>query len=84
VARWHGKSLSRGQLAKIDGCTALDGRQPDAWRDITEGQDAGQPADITGYRSPLRQTNRAALRRSADSSVDTAFFVHYLRPSDAL
>lgn len=50
VARWHGKSLSSGQLAKVYGFTDLDGSQPDAWRYVVEVQDAGKPADVTGYR----------------------------------
>jgi NAD(P)-dependent dehydrogenase (short-subunit alcohol dehydrogenase family) len=50
VARWNGQSLSSGQLAKIYGFTDLDGSQPDAWRYVTEVQDAGKPADVTGYR----------------------------------
>jgi NAD(P)-dependent dehydrogenase (short-subunit alcohol dehydrogenase family) len=50
VARWNGKSLSSGELAKIYGFTDLDGSQPDAWRYVVEVQDAGQPADVTGYR----------------------------------
>ena len=50
VARWNGNSLSSGQLAKIYGFTDLDGSQPDAWRYVTEVQDAGKPADVTGYR----------------------------------
>ena len=50
VARWNGKSLSSGQLAKVYGFTDLDGSQPDAWRYIVEVQDAGRPADVTGYR----------------------------------
>lgn len=50
VARWNGKSLSSGQLAKIYGFTDLDGSQPDAWRYLVEVQDAGKPADVTGYR----------------------------------
>ena len=50
VCRWNGKSLSSGQLAKIYGFTDLDGSQPDAWRYVTEVQDAGKPADVTGYR----------------------------------
>jgi NAD(P)-dependent dehydrogenase (short-subunit alcohol dehydrogenase family) len=49
-SRWNGKSLSSGQLAKIYGFTDLDGSQPDAWRYVTEVQDAGNPADVTGYR----------------------------------
>ena len=50
VARWNGKSLSSGQLAKIYGFTDLDGSQPDAWRYLVEVQDRGKPADVTGYR----------------------------------
>ena len=38
------------QLARIYGFTDLDGSQPDAWRYVTEVQDAGKPADVTGYR----------------------------------
>ena len=50
VSRWNGESLSSGQLAKIYGFTDLDGSQPDAWRYVVEVQDAGKPADATGYR----------------------------------
>ena len=50
VDRWSGQSLSSGQLAKIYGFTDLDGSQPDAWRYVVEIQDAGKPADATGYR----------------------------------
>jgi NAD(P)-dependent dehydrogenase (short-subunit alcohol dehydrogenase family) len=50
VSRWNGKSLSSGQLAKVYGFTDLDGSQPDAWRYVAEVQDAGKPADVTGYR----------------------------------
>src|SRR5437867_6122617 len=50
VSRWTGKSLSSGQLAKIYGFTDLDGSQRDAWKYLTEVQDAGKPADVTGYR----------------------------------
>jgi NAD(P)-dependent dehydrogenase (short-subunit alcohol dehydrogenase family) len=50
VSRWNGQSLSSGQLAKVYGFTDLDGSQPDAWRYVPEVQDAGQPADTTGYR----------------------------------
>jgi hypothetical protein len=32
------------------GFTDLDGSQPDAWRYMVEVQDAGRPADVTGYR----------------------------------
>jgi NAD(P)-dependent dehydrogenase (short-subunit alcohol dehydrogenase family) len=50
VARWNGQSLSSGQLAKAYEFTDLDGSQPDAWRYVPEVQDAGKPADVTGYR----------------------------------
>src|SRR6185436_197492 len=50
VSRWNGKSLSSGQLAKVYGFTDVDGSQPDAWRYVTEVQDPGKPADVTGYR----------------------------------
>jgi NAD(P)-dependent dehydrogenase (short-subunit alcohol dehydrogenase family) len=50
VSRWNGASLSSGQLARIYGFTDLDGSQPDAWRYLVEVQDAGKPADVTGYR----------------------------------
>ena len=50
VSRWNGQSLSSGQLAKIYGFTDLDGSQPDAWRYLSEVQDTGKPADVTGYR----------------------------------
>lgn len=50
VARWNGQSLSSGQLARVYGFTDLDGSKPDAWRYLVEVQDAGKPADTTGYR----------------------------------
>ena len=50
MARWNGQSLSSGQLAKIYGFTDRDGSRPDAWRYVVEVQDAGKPADVTGYR----------------------------------
>jgi NAD(P)-dependent dehydrogenase (short-subunit alcohol dehydrogenase family) len=50
VARWNGSTLSSGQLAKVYGFTDIDGSQPDAWRYVPEVQDAGKPADTTGYR----------------------------------
>jgi NAD(P)-dependent dehydrogenase (short-subunit alcohol dehydrogenase family) len=49
-SRWNGQSLSSGQLAKVYGFTDLDGSQPDAWKYLVEVQDAGKPADVTGYR----------------------------------
>jgi NAD(P)-dependent dehydrogenase (short-subunit alcohol dehydrogenase family) len=50
VARWNGQSLSSGDLARLYGFTDLDGSQPDAWRYIVEVEQAGKPADATGYR----------------------------------
>lgn len=50
VARWNGQSLSSGQLAQEYNFTDLDGSQPDAWRYVVEVQDAGRPADASGYR----------------------------------
>ncbi|MFI7404178.1 SDR family oxidoreductase [Streptomyces sp. NPDC049541] len=50
VARWNGASLSSGSLAREYGFTDLDGSRPDAWRYLVEVQDAGKPADTTGYR----------------------------------
>ncbi len=50
ASRWNGRSLSSGQLAKVYGFTDLDGSQPDAWRYVPEVEDAGKPADVTGYR----------------------------------
>ena len=49
-ARWNGQSLSSGGLAQVYGFTDLDGSRPDAWRYITEVEQAGKPADVTGYR----------------------------------
>ena len=50
AGRWSGQSLSSGQLARVYGFTDLDGSRPDAWRYVPEVQDAGKPADVTGYR----------------------------------
>ena len=50
LARWNGGSVSSGELAREYGFTDLDGSQPDCWRYMVEVQDAGRPADATGYR----------------------------------
>jgi len=50
VARYNGLSLSSGELANEYGFTDLDGSRPDCWRYVTEVQEAGKPADATGYR----------------------------------
>ncbi|WP_432284436.1 SDR family oxidoreductase [Aminobacter sp. BA135] len=49
-ARWNGQSLSSGGLAQVYGFTDLDGSRPNAWPYVVEVQDAGRPADTTGYR----------------------------------
>ena len=49
-ARWNGQSLSSGGLAQVYGFTDLDGSRPDCWRYMIEVQEAGKPADTTGYR----------------------------------
>jgi NAD(P)-dependent dehydrogenase (short-subunit alcohol dehydrogenase family) len=49
-SRWNGQSLSSGQLAHVYGFTDVDGSRPDCWRYLVEVQDAGRPADATGYR----------------------------------
>jgi NAD(P)-dependent dehydrogenase (short-subunit alcohol dehydrogenase family) len=48
--RHTGASLSSGGLAREYGFTDLDGSRPDCWRYLVEVQDAGKPADTTGYR----------------------------------
>jgi NAD(P)-dependent dehydrogenase (short-subunit alcohol dehydrogenase family) len=48
--RWNAASTSSGELGRVYGRTDVDGSCPDAWRYIVEVQDAGLPADVTGYR----------------------------------
>ena len=50
VHRRNGGSFSSGGLARDYGFTDVDGSQPDCWRYMVEVQDAGLPADPTGYR----------------------------------
>ena len=65
--RWNGKSSSSGELAQLYGFTDLDGSRPDAWRYIVEVQDAGKPADTTGYQvSGYQELTRAFRRRARD------------------
>ncbi|MDR7081805.1 NAD(P)-dependent dehydrogenase (short-subunit alcohol dehydrogenase family) [Arthrobacter ginsengisoli] len=45
-----GGSYSSGGLAGDYGFTDLDGSRPDCWRYLVEVQEAGLPADATGYR----------------------------------
>ena len=46
----NGGSFSSGALAREYGFTDVDGSRPDCWRYMVEVQDAGRPADVTGYR----------------------------------
>ena len=48
--RRNGGSFSSGGLAREYDFTDLDGSQPDCWRYMVEVQDAGRPADPSGYR----------------------------------
>ena len=50
VHRRNCGSFSSGGLAREYGFTDVDGSQPDAWRYLVEVQEAGLPADPTGYR----------------------------------
>jgi NAD(P)-dependent dehydrogenase (short-subunit alcohol dehydrogenase family) len=50
LRRRNGGSFSSGGLAREYGFTDLDGSRPDCWRYLVEIQDAGRPADPTGYR----------------------------------
>ena len=50
LMRRNGGSFSSGELAREYGFTDLDGSQPDCWRYLVEVQEAGLPADPTGYR----------------------------------
>lgn len=49
VARWNGRTLSSGQLARVYGFTDLDGSRPDAWR-YMDDQAAGVLQELDSYR----------------------------------
>lgn len=49
-SKWNGQSLSSGQLAQVYEFDDLDGSRPDCWRYVREVENAGKPADATGYR----------------------------------
>jgi hypothetical protein len=49
-ARHNGQSLSSGAVAQMYGFDDVDGSRPDCWRYLVEVQEAGRPADATGYR----------------------------------
>ncbi|MGY2744044.1 hypothetical protein [Arthrobacter sp. UYCu723] len=50
VVHRRGGSYSSGGLSREYGFTDVDGSQPDCWRYLVEVQDAGLPADASGYR----------------------------------
>jgi NAD(P)-dependent dehydrogenase (short-subunit alcohol dehydrogenase family) len=50
LMRRSGGSYSSGGLAREFGFTDVDGSQPDCWRYLVEIQEAGLPADASGYR----------------------------------
>ena len=50
LRRRNGGSFSSAELARDYGFTDLDGSRPDCWRYMIEVQNAGMPADPTGYR----------------------------------
>jgi NAD(P)-dependent dehydrogenase (short-subunit alcohol dehydrogenase family) len=50
VARFNGRSLSSGELAREYGFTDTDGSQPDAWRYFEEVQYGGKDAPADDYR----------------------------------
>ncbi|WP_240135972.1 SDR family oxidoreductase [Streptomyces sp. MUM 178J] len=49
-ARWNGRSLSSGELAKVYGFTDADGSRPDAWTYIEEVVKGGAKATADDYR----------------------------------
>jgi NAD(P)-dependent dehydrogenase (short-subunit alcohol dehydrogenase family) len=49
-ARYAGRCLSSGQLARLYGITDTDGSRPDCWSYVTEIEDAGLTARENGYR----------------------------------
>jgi hypothetical protein len=42
--------LTSYDLARAYGVTDTDGSQPDCWSYVVQVEDAGKPADATGYR----------------------------------
>ncbi|MGW7056753.1 SDR family oxidoreductase [Streptomyces sp. NPDC054887] len=49
-ARWNGRSLSSGQLAREYGFTDTDGSRPDGWPYYTEVVLGGKDAPVSDYR----------------------------------
>ncbi|CAN5709205.1 hypothetical protein BH24GEM1_BH24GEM1_15370 [soil metagenome] len=72
TARWNGRSVSSGELAKVYGVRDLDGSQPDCWRYMREVVDAGRPADAMGYRPPSLRVRRAVTMLGTRFSLPSA------------
>ncbi|UYM04167.1 SDR family oxidoreductase [Solicola gregarius] len=49
-ARYSGRSVSSGELARTYDLTDVDGSRPNAWAYVVEVQDTGRPANVAGYR----------------------------------
>ena len=49
-ARYSGRSVSSGELARTYDLTDVDGSRPNCWAYVEEVQDAGRPANVAGYR----------------------------------
>ena len=49
-ARYSGRSVSSGELARTYDLTDVDGSRPNCWEYVEEVQDAGRPANVAGYR----------------------------------
>ncbi len=49
-ARYSGRSVSSGELARTYDLTDVDGSRPNAWAYVEEVQDTGRPANVAGYR----------------------------------
>ncbi|GAB3672958.1 SDR family oxidoreductase [Streptomyces sparsus] len=50
VARWNGRSVDSGRLAREYGVTDADGSQPDAWRFIKDATSGNGEVDAADYR----------------------------------
>ncbi|HLR84402.1 MAG TPA: SDR family oxidoreductase [Nocardioidaceae bacterium] len=49
-ARYSGRSVSSGELARTYDLTDVDGSRPNAWAYVEEVQTTGRPANVAGYR----------------------------------
>ncbi|GAA0462245.1 SDR family oxidoreductase [Streptomyces sp. NPDC046215] len=49
-ARWNGRSVSSGELARVYGFTDADGSRPDCWRYFEDVVFGGKEANVEDYR----------------------------------